>query len=187
MVRVLVAVALLAAMVPLASRPSAANACSCVPPDLSDQMQQAVVAFRGTVESEQQFLLINKQVTFQAHEFWKGTPSETVSVVTPGHGVSCGATFIHGREYFVIAGGEGPLLETYLCSFNVDIVFDGPEKLAAVQSLGEGVPPPSADDTAEFPLVEGVADVDPDPLNVSVVALSALVAAGTVLLVARRK
>lgn len=200
-------------VLPLATQTSSAFACSCEPPNLQRQFEAATVVFAGEVETVRETDSGDVRIEFEAEEFWKGQPTERVTVFTAANSAACGSNFDEGTEYFVLAYGA-ERLETNLCQFNVNLDDGSDADIEAIDALGEGQEPDDDDppsqgngdgddptDDAGGPDGNGdggatdapgeagdsTSDVDPDPLNVSAVVLSALVAAGAVVAVAGRK
>jgi hypothetical protein len=101
--------------------PTDALGCSCDEgPTFEEAFAQSTAVFRGTVLS-----IISADppyfehvwVSLHADAWWKGAPTETVSMLTAANEGICGYPFVIGTEYLVFATlyGSGGPLSTYLC------------------------------------------------------------------------
>ncbi|MYD99099.1 MAG: hypothetical protein F4X98_17160 [Gammaproteobacteria bacterium] len=103
------------------------HACSCVDPHPpSEALERAAAVFAGRVVSVREFSDPSQggvwstadptTVGFKVSAVWKGPAYETMYVATPRSGMSCGFTFVEGKEYIVYAqhtalGGEDSVFE----------------------------------------------------------------------------
>lgn len=134
----------LSLVLPIATQTSSAFACSCEPPNLQTQFEAATVAFSGEVESVSQADSGAVRIEFEADEFWKGQPTERVTVYTAPNSAACGSNFEEDTEYFVLVYGTDRL-ETNLCQFNVNLDDGRDADIEAIESLGEGQEPDDDD------------------------------------------
>lgn len=91
-----------------------AHACSCTHPNPPlDAVQYADTVFSGRAVSVLEFSGVDRDwawstsdptiAVFDVNAVWKGPAYDTMQVVTPRSGVSCGFTFVEGEEYLVYA------------------------------------------------------------------------------------
>lgn len=198
---------------PIIGQTSTAFACTCEPPNLERQFEAATVVFEGEVESVRAASDGLVRVEFEADEFWKGQPTRHVVLYTANNSAACGMNFNADDDYFVLAYGS-ERLETNLCQYNVNLDEANDTDIAAIETLGEGQEPDEDDPPSQGsgngdeptddgdgsggnggdepanppgPEADGDSEVDADPVNLSIVLLSSLVAAGAVVMVAGRK
>ena len=97
--------------------PADALACSCIPPQpVPDAVEDATRVFVGEVADIDRIDAFHRRVTFQVTEHFKGSPVETLELVTASDGVMCGYLFNEGSTYVVYAHGEEGDLGTGSCS-----------------------------------------------------------------------
>ncbi len=98
--------------------PSPAHACSCAePPPPALALQRAAAVFEGTAiaaiaSDDGQTANVGLRVSRQ----WKGTPGETISVMTAANPATCGFPFESGKTYLVYAETMNGQLAVSLCS-----------------------------------------------------------------------
>lgn len=130
------------------SIPNNAYACSCLSPDPPLQsLKGSDAVFLGKVTNTEGIPGVDKEfagddevmVTFEVSKVWKGRSSQTLIVVTPLDGATCGLgrIFVIGEEYLVYASGEGGELRTHLCTRTAHIT-SAQDDLAELNMIGGG-------------------------------------------------
>lgn len=106
------AIALLALLVPVD-----ALACSCIPPEpVPTAVESATRVFLGKVAQVEDRGTFQRVVRFDATEHFKGSPVDTIELVTAAHGAMCGYPFQAGLAYVVYAHGDEGDLRVSSCS-----------------------------------------------------------------------
>ena len=97
--------------------PTHALACSCVqPPSVPEAVDEATRVFVGSVTEVENLDGFHQRVTFHVTEHFKGSPVDSVELVTAESGAMCGYPFQEGSTYVVYAHGEAGDLRTGSCS-----------------------------------------------------------------------
>ncbi len=130
MKKLLLAIFVFAALLPVQTQP--VYACSCIMPGTpQEEMENASAVFSGRVlEIEETGYGYN--VTLEVLEAWKGVDETTIQVHTGMGGGDCGFNFEEGKKYIVYASSSEGELEVYSCSLT-GLLAD-----SDTESLGEG-------------------------------------------------
>ena len=209
MVRVLVAVAILATMLPLAFWPLDARACSCAPLTRAEKIERSEVVFEGTVDGLLSGPGESQRWQVTAHRIDKGELPD--SFILYDWGGSCSVQLEVGAAYFMALTRDpnGDLrisdcsLREWLSSADdpapqqngddPDTPTDdgdgnGNGSDGGDDTVGSGAPGDGASGSEDDGVTSDPdSNVDPDPVNVSIVVLASLVAAVAVAFVAERK
>lgn len=98
------------------------TACTCVALPPAQQLAQADLVFRGTVE-ELETKASGTRAAFFVTWVYKGAPPRRVVVSTGAPNASCGLHFTRGSSYLVYAKDGAPGLSSDLCSGTTDDLF----------------------------------------------------------------
>lgn len=94
-----------------------AFACSCLPPPPVPQaVAEATRVFHGEVVAVEDLGNFDQRVTFQVAEHFKGSPVDTIELVTSTTGAMCGYPFQMGAPYVVYADGSEGALTASSCT-----------------------------------------------------------------------
>jgi len=185
MKRILMLIALSAAMVPVTAGP--AGACSCVASGPKALAERAEVLFVGTVANNSGGA--TQTVAFDVETAFKGAVEEEVAVTTPVSSTACGLPFQEGRRYTVFAYTKGSKLMTNSCSGtklgSIDVARYGLSEGRAISGT-----PTSANDKEKPTNPTSASDQETTALSRQwpiVAAGAALVFVGGGLLLARRR
>ena len=132
----------------LIASPQAAFGCSCREVESNKRARVSYkrwlkdfngAVFTGRVlKAEKIEARYERKVTFEVERYWKGVEGAEVVIHTAMDGAACGAPFVEGERYFVIAGATGGRLDTDLCSY----LGYTKNKAAYLKGLGKGKTPP---------------------------------------------
>ena len=97
--------------------PADALACSCAQPQaVPEAVENATRVFVGNVTQVEDVDAFHQRVTFRVTEHFKGSPVETVVLVSAKSSVMCGYPFMEEGRYVVYAHGDEGDLGTSSCS-----------------------------------------------------------------------
>src|SRR5687767_14789748 len=98
----------------LIASPQAASGCSCREVESKKRARvnykRWLKDFNGAVftgrvvKAEKAEARYERKVTFEVERYWKGVEGAEVVIHTAMDGAACGAPFVEGEHYFVIAG-----------------------------------------------------------------------------------
>lgn len=114
--------------------PLDALACSCLQSQpVPDAVDDATRVFVGKVVATENLEGFNRRITFQVSEHFKGSPVDTLELITARDGAMCGYPFHEGSTYVVYAYGEDGQLGAGTCS-RTTLAIEGSD-LEALRAL----------------------------------------------------
>ncbi len=164
MKKLLLLAALSAGTLALTATPQEAEACSCMRPELSQQLKSSSIVFVGTAKDKK---VGAREVTygFAVSRMFKGEPVDQISVTTALHSASCGSNFEIGKSYVVYVSDQKDVHRTGLCSGNTYATDELIAKIEAEMANAGGPPvtDPVDPPVTQDPPQEPPAPVDPPP------------------------
>ncbi len=161
MKKLLLLAALAAGTLTLTASAQQAEACSCMRPELSQQLKSSTVVFVGTAKDKK---VDAREVTygFAVTRMFKGEPVDEISVKTALHSASCGSNFEIGKSYVVYVSDQKDVHRTGLCAGNT-LATD--ELIAKIEAEMANVGSPPVTDPVDPPVPQDPPQEPPAPTD----------------------
>lgn len=123
----------------LFASPRIADACSCMRPELSAQIENSDIVFMGIAKEKkaEEYVV---SYSFEVERTFKGGPASNIIVKTATNSAACGANFTIGDSYVVYVRSDRGEHRTGLCAGNTvatDKLISSIEKEMELQGIEE--------------------------------------------------